>query len=173
MIRRTHALAITAALAAGVALAAAPVVRHLSNPAAGAAPAAPARTAANMLPPRIEVLEVVPARQLSPGAQLAFKLLGSAGAQALVHLPDAGATLALKEVMPGNYQGVYLVGTGDNLRANSAVFAELTQDSGKDSATLDAPLLQTAAAARTAAHSRSVGQRRLAVANPAVTQIEK
>lgn len=171
MIQRTHALAIAAALAAGVALAAVPVVRHLSQPAPATTPVAGMHSAGATLPPRIEALEVVPARQLSPGAQLAFKLQGSAGAQAVVHLPDAAATLALKEVSPGNYRGVYLVGTGDNLRANSPVFAELTLGERKDSATLDAPLLLTRAAASSPAHSNSAGQHKLAGVPPAARPV--
>ncbi len=75
--------------------------------------------------PRIRGFEVDEVRRLVPGAELAFKLYGTAGGRASLNIAGATRNLALNEVEPGQYEGTYVIGTRDRISGSSAVTANL------------------------------------------------
>ena len=75
--------------------------------------------------PRIRGFEVDEVRRLVPGTELAFTLYGTPGARANLSIHGANRNLALIETDPGQYEGIYTIGTRDRIVANSRVTANL------------------------------------------------
>ena len=83
------------------------------------------QTATAVTAPRIRGFEVDEIRRLVPGAELAFKLYGTPGGRASLNIKGAMRNLILTETDPGQYEGIYTIGTRDRINANSQVTANL------------------------------------------------
>ena len=75
--------------------------------------------------PHIRGFEVDEVRRLVPGAELAFKLYGTPGGRASLNIKGAMRNLILTETDPGEYEGIYTIGSRDRINANSQVTANL------------------------------------------------
>ena len=82
-------------------------------------------TATTVTAPSIRGFEVDEVRRLVPGAELEFKLYGTPGGRATLSMTGARRNLALAETEPGQYEGVYTIGTRDRITASSKVTANL------------------------------------------------
>ena len=94
--------------------------------------------------PRISALDVAPVARLSPGAKLRFELRGTPGAEASLRIDGARRVLGLTEVAPGQYQGIYIVGTGDHIAPDATVVGNLRRGEQLGLALLTEPLQQAA-----------------------------
>ena len=101
--------------------------------------------------PRISGLDVVPVRELAPGAQLRFELRGTPGADASLRIDGARRVLGLAEVAPGHYRGTYTVGTADRIEPDATVVGNLRRGDQLGLAMLTGPLQRDAARARSPA----------------------
>ncbi len=108
-----------------------------------------ARATTSVAGPRISGFEVDEVRRLVPGVELAFKLYGTPGGRANLNIKGASRNLSLTEVEPGQYEGVYTIGTRDRITASSAVTANLRQGNLVTSGVLSESLLRARGAART------------------------
>ena len=75
--------------------------------------------------PRIEGFDVVPARRLSAGSELAFTLYGTAGGTASVRIGNMTKRILLDEVETGVYEGSYTIKTSDRIAAATTTTANL------------------------------------------------
>jgi hypothetical protein len=101
--------------------------------------------------PRISALDVVPVAQLAPGAQLRFELRGTPGAEASLRIDGAQRVLGLAEVAPGQYRGIYTVGTADRIEPDATVVGNLRRGEQLGLAMLTEPLQRHAARLRSPA----------------------
>lgn len=106
------------------------------------------RTTSVVQAPRISGFEVDEVRRLTPGVELAFKLYGTPGGRATLNIKGAARNLTLTEVDPGQYEGVYTIGTRDRITAASPVTANLRNGNLVTSGVLSESLLRPRAAAR-------------------------
>lgn len=106
------------------------------------------RTVTTVKAPRISGFEVDEVRRLAPGVELPFKLYGTPGGRATLSIKGASRNLTLTEVDPGQYEGVYTIGTRDRITAASSVTANLRTGNLVTSGVLAESLLRPRAAAR-------------------------
>lgn len=106
--------------------------------------------------PRIDVLDVTPTDDLSPGTPLSIRLEGTANGQASTKIQGVSRSILLKEVQDGIYEADYTLRKTDRLPRNASVKATLRI--GKRSATslLDGGLTLATQAATTVANSGAV-----------------
>jgi outer membrane lipoprotein SlyB len=102
----------------------------------------PAATAA----PRIDGFDVEPAARLVTGAELEFTLYGSSGGTASVAVGGATASLILREVEAGVYEGTYTIGSRDRINEQSTATANLRLGNRVASSVLDESLVRGASA---------------------------
>ena len=81
---------------------------------------------------------------LTPGTELAFRLLATPGSEVTLQIGGPTSGLRLNEVRPGVYEGDYTVRTRDRLTATSLVTARIERDGQVMNATLDQSLLRGA-----------------------------
>jgi outer membrane lipoprotein SlyB len=74
---------------------------------------------------QVEGVDVEQVVQLVPGVPLNFSVYGSPGAAAMLRIDGARAPLDLQERQPGVYEGAYVIGARDRIRADSRVTATL------------------------------------------------
>ena len=79
----------------------------------------------NAMTPRIEGFNVDEVRKLVPGTELKFDMYGSPGGTASLRIAGAQRNLMLSEDTPGEYSGVYTIGSRDRINAESAVTGNL------------------------------------------------
>jgi hypothetical protein len=111
---------------------------------------ASAQVAAHNAVPRITAFDVANIDRIEPGAELAFTLWGTPGAQASLQVQGAGRPLQLSETSPGVYQGTYTVSRRDQIAPDASVTANLRQGNRVGTAALDEPLVRNLPAARPA-----------------------
>ncbi|MGZ3184361.1 MAG: glycine zipper 2TM domain-containing protein [Telluria sp.] len=87
--------------------------------------AAQAQTYQYSSAPAIQGFDVDEVRRLRPGAELAFKLWGTPGGIATLHIAGATRNLTMVETEPGQYEGTYTLGTHDRVTPRSPVSANL------------------------------------------------
>lgn len=122
------------------------------------------RSTTTVAAPRISGFEVDEVRRLVPGVELAFKLYGTPGGRATLAIRGASRNLTLTEVEPGQYEGVYTIGTRDRITAASAVTANLRMGNLVTSGVLSESLLRSRAANR--------GQYAAAVGTPKIDRFD-
>jgi hypothetical protein len=96
--------------------------------------------------PAIERFDLDPPQRLVPGEALIFRLTGSPRANASVSIEGVNRKVALREVMPGIYEGVYTIRKGDQISVDSAVTGNLRRGTLELSAALGEPLVETSTA---------------------------
>jgi hypothetical protein len=106
---------------------------------------APTITAA----PSIERFDLDPPDRLVPGEALIFRLTGSPRANASVTIDGLNRKIALREVMPGIYEGAYTIKAGDRIDVFSAVTGNLRRGGQELTTALNQPLVETTAIATT------------------------
>lgn len=79
----------------------------------------------NAATPRIEGFNVDEVRKLVPGTELKFDMYGSPGGIASLRIVGAQRNLMLSEDNPGEYSGVYTIGSRDRINPESAVTGNL------------------------------------------------
>lgn len=99
--------------------------------------------------PRITGFDVEQVAQLVPGTELAFTVWGTPGATAALQIDGAQRALALTEIGPGVYRGIYTISQRDRIAADARVSANLRSGNRVGTATLD-EWLQTGAEAAAA-----------------------
>ena len=92
--------------------------------------------------PVIRGFNVDEVRRLDPGVELNFDLYGTPGGRAVIHINGANRNLTLTETDPGQYQGVYTIGSRDHIDARSAVTANLRVGNQVTSGVLSESLLR-------------------------------
>ena len=97
--------------------------------------------------PTIERFDLDPPERLVPGEALIFRLTGSPRANASVSIEGLNRKIALREVMPGIYEGAYTLRQGDQVSVDSAVTGNLRRGNQQLSAALGQPLVDTTAVA--------------------------
>ncbi len=75
--------------------------------------------------PHIEGFNVDEVRKLTPGTELKFDLYGSPGGAASLRIVGAQRNLNMVEEAPGEYTGIYTIGSRDRITADSAVTGNL------------------------------------------------
>ena len=98
--------------------------------------------AARAYAPVIRGFNVDEVRRLDPGVELNFDLYGTPGGTAVIHINGANRNLTLTETDPGQYQGVYTIGSRDRIDARSAVTANLRVGNQVTSGVLSESLLR-------------------------------
>ena len=91
--------------------------------------------------PRIEGFDVVPARRLSAGSELAFTLYGTAGGTASVRIGNMTKRILLDEVETGVYEGSYTIKTSDRIAAATTTTVNLRVGNQIATGMLDESLL--------------------------------
>ena len=91
--------------------------------------------------PRIEGFDVVPARRLSAGSELAFTLYGTAGGTASVRIGNMTKRILLDEVETGVYEGSYTIKTSDRIVATTTTTVNLRVGNQIATGMLDESLL--------------------------------
>lgn len=76
-------------------------------------------------PVRIDRFQAAQVDRIEPGAEIRFSLEGAPGAAAFVDLPGVANNVALREVRPGHYEGVYVVRRHDTFNPAGPVVATL------------------------------------------------
>lgn len=76
-------------------------------------------------PLRIERFQAAQVDRIEPGAEIRFSLEGAPGGAAFVDLPGVENNVALREVRPGHYEGVYVVRRRDTFNPGGPVVATL------------------------------------------------
>lgn len=79
----------------------------------------------NAATPHIDGFNVDEVRKLTPGTEMKFDLYGSPGGMASLRIVGAQRNLNLVEESPGEYTGIYTIGSRDRITANSAVTGNL------------------------------------------------
>jgi outer membrane lipoprotein SlyB len=79
----------------------------------------------NAATPHIEGFNVDEVRNLVPGTELKFDMYGSPGGAASLRIVGAQRNLNLVEEAPGEYTGIYTIGSRDRITADSAVTGNL------------------------------------------------
>lgn len=87
---------------------------------------------------------VEPARALTPGTELSFRLSATPGSDVTLQIAGATGSVRLNEVRAGVYEGDYTIRTRDRLTATSLVTARIARDGRVMEATLDQSLLRGA-----------------------------
>lgn len=105
-----------------------------------------ADTAALVATPKITRFEVDPVPRLESGSELFFSLSANPGAIASVRIEGVKGKLALPEVAPGVYEGLYTIKDRDRILANAAAIATLRLGDKETSVSLGQPLLALAGA---------------------------
>jgi outer membrane lipoprotein SlyB len=77
---------------------------------------------------RVDSFSVSQQRELAPGSELVFSLVGTPGASVSLKIDGATGDVAMTEVGPGQYRGNYTVRTRDRLDARSIVTAHMLKD---------------------------------------------
>ncbi|HSC62064.1 MAG TPA: glycine zipper 2TM domain-containing protein [Caldimonas sp.] len=123
-----HRLLMSAALAAGIAI---------------AAPLAAAREPIRPLvaPVVVDGVDVEQVAVIGAGVPLNFTVFGTPGALVVLRIDGGRRTLELREAEPGVYEGSYLIDGLDAIRPESRVSATLQKDGAVAYAALDEPLL--------------------------------
>lgn len=112
--------------------------------------------------PVIRSLSVEQVPQLSPGTELVFRAVGSAGGQLVLDIDGLANQLGLSETSQGNYAGAYTISIRDKIPFDAKVKATLKLGSQQVSALLGQHLLTDAE------HGKL-----LAAAAPAAPQISR
>ena len=140
--------------------------------AAAPAQAQTVRTTTAVQAPRISGFEVDEVRRLAPGVELAFKLYGTPGGRATLNIKGASRNLTLNEVDPGQYEGIYTIGTRDRITAASAVTANLRNGNLVTSGVLSESLLRPRAAARANAAAARANAAAVAANTPRIERFD-
>ena len=104
-------------------------------------------TSARAQAPSIERFDLDPPERLAPGEALIFRITGSARADASVNIEGVNRKIALREVMPGIYEGVYTIKAGDRIDVHSGVSGNLRRGNQELKTALAEPLVETTAIA--------------------------
>jgi outer membrane lipoprotein SlyB len=107
--------------------------------------------------PRVDGFDVEEVTRLAPGTALRFTLSGTPGAAATLRIDGAPRTLALAEVEPGLYEGVYVVDGVDRIAPDARVTADLRLGHRVASAVLEEPLVLGAVVSADARACRDCG----------------
>ena len=107
---------------------------------------------------RVDSFGVIQQRELKPGSELVFSLMGTPGARVSLDIAGASGGVDMTEIATGQYQGRYTVRLRDRLDAGSVVTARMLKDGRTVSVTMDqsmivgarSPLPQAAAGSRIA-----------------------
>lgn len=75
--------------------------------------------------PHIEGFNVDEVRKLTPGTELKFDMFGSPGGVASLRIAGAQRNFTLTEDSPGEYSGIYTIGSRDRITASSGVTGNL------------------------------------------------
>lgn len=75
--------------------------------------------------PVIRGFNVDEVRRIAPGVELNFDVYGTPGGRVYLQIDGAARSVQLNETEPGQYEGVYTIGSRDRITANSAVTANL------------------------------------------------
>ena len=97
--------------------------------------------------PAIERFDLDPPERLVPGEALIFRITGTSRANASVSIEGVNRKVALREVMPGIYEGAYTIKAGDRIDVYSGVTGNLRGGNQELSAALNQPLVETTAIA--------------------------
>jgi hypothetical protein len=92
--------------------------------------------------PRIERFDIDPAPRLAPGEALIFRISGSSRGTASVKIGGVKGKVALRERLPGIYEGAYTIKTGDEIGIDSLVIGNLSHGSQELSVVLAQPLVE-------------------------------
>lgn len=114
--------------------------------------------------PVIHSLSVDQVAQLTPGTELIFRAVGTAGGQLVLDIDGISNQLGLAETSAGNYAGAYTVSIRDKIPFDAKVKATLRVGSQQTSALLGQHLLSDAEHARMLAAA--------APASPQISRIE-
>jgi hypothetical protein len=109
----------------------------------------PATAKAQAPAPTIERFDLDPPDRLVPGEALIFRITGSSRASASVSIEGVNRKIALREVIPGIYEGAYTIRSGDQISIHSAVSGNLRRGNQELSAALAQPLVETTSVATT------------------------
>jgi hypothetical protein len=99
--------------------------------------------------PRIERFDLDPPERLMPGEALIFRITGTPRANASVSIEGLNHKVALREVMPGIYEGAYTIKAGDQINVSSGVTGNLRRGHLELNTALNRPLVETSAFAAT------------------------
>ena len=129
--RRTLAAAVVAAL---------PLLSVTVTPLAQAQDEHPR---AQRLAPHINGFNLEDVRDLGPGTELNFEVVGTPGGYATLRIDGATRNLNMVETAPGTYRGTYTIGTHDRIRAGSAVTANLRVNNMVDTKVLSDAIVRS------------------------------
>lgn len=96
---------------------------------------------ADLPPLAVDAINVERVGELAAGTAINVNVYGSPRAIAVVRIEGARRLLDLHETEPGVYEGTYLIGPSDAIRADSQVTAALQRGGEVARSTLDEPLL--------------------------------
>jgi hypothetical protein len=91
--------------------------------------------------PQIDSFTVTPVKQLSPGTELTFTLLGTPNSSATLTITGTATNLPMKQTEPGVYQVRYTVRSQDQITKDTVVRANLQQGDRVSSVRLQQPLI--------------------------------
>lgn len=91
--------------------------------------------------PEIDSFSIRPVRELAPGAELIFTLLGTPNSNATMTISGVATNLKMQQIEPGVYQSRYTVRSQDKIDKDTVVRANLMQDNRISSTRLDQPLI--------------------------------
>lgn len=120
------------------------LIAPLVDPSAIARAQGPAAASAA---PRIERFDLDPPTRLVPGEALIFRITGTPRSNASVSIVGVKNTIALREAMPGIYEGAYTIKSNDKIDVDSAVTGNLRVGNQQLSAVLGQPLVDVSAVA--------------------------
>ncbi len=89
---------------------------------------------------QVESVDVEQVERLAPGVPLNFSVYGTQGAAARLRIDGARGVVDLQETQPGIYEGSYVIGPQDRIRADSRVTATLFRGSAVAESTLEESL---------------------------------
>ena len=97
--------------------------------------------------PAIQSFDLDPPTRLVPGEALIFRLTGTPRANASVKIEGVNRKVALREAMPGIYEGAYTIKAGDRVDLDSVVTGNLRVGGKEFNAVLGQSLVETPAVA--------------------------
>jgi outer membrane lipoprotein SlyB len=90
---------------------------------------------------RVDSFGVTQQRELKPGSELVFSLIGTPGARVSLDIDGATGVVDMTEIAAGNYQGRYTVRLRDRLDAGSVVTAHMLKDGRAVDVTMDQSMI--------------------------------
>jgi hypothetical protein len=136
-------------------------------------PAAPALAKKAVAPPpEIRSFEMDPVDKVGAGAELFFRVQGTAGARSTVRVSGVSRTLVLQEVDDGVYEGSYTLRPNDRATPNSSATTTLRRNGRSATATIGR-LVAAAPAAQPAAPAQPPKPVTLAISRFNAAQVDK